>query len=133
MPKGIRIRWTESEVKIVMDNYKVLHKAEILKMLQEINPARTYGSLKWYYNDHHLISGFDGRFEKGHSPKNKGKKLSPETIEKIKGTWFKKGNRPHNTHDVNTEIVWKREKHQEKGQYLYVKVAEPNVWRPKHH
>lgn len=40
------------------------------------------------------------RFKKGHTPANKGKKMSAELRERVKHTWFKKGHEPHNTkHD----------------------------------
>jgi len=40
------------------------------------------------------------RFKKGHTPANKGKKMSKELRERVKHTWFKKGHEPHNTkHD----------------------------------
>lgn len=37
------------------------------------------------------------QFEKGHVPVNKGKKMPDHIKERIKHTWFKKGNEPHNT------------------------------------
>jgi len=40
------------------------------------------------------------RFKKGHTPANKGIKMSAEVRERIKHTWFEKGHEPHNTkHD----------------------------------
>lgn len=38
-----------------------------------------------------------GRIKKGNVPANKGKKMSDELREKVKHTWFKKGQEPHNT------------------------------------
>ena len=40
-------------------------------------------------------------------------------------TQFKKGNRPHNALPIGTELV------KDDG-YLWVKLAEPNVWKQKH-
>lgn len=65
-----------------------------------------------------------GQFKKGFTSFNKGKKLSQETKDKLKATMFKRGNRPHNTLNVGDE--------REDG-YSWVKVAEPNVWKLKHH
>lgn len=65
------------------------------------------------------------RFQKGNIPANKGKSMTPEVYAKAAATMFKKGNRPHNTASVGDEVI-------RKGGYIYVKVAEPNVWRAKH-
>ena len=81
-----------------------------------------------------------GRFEKGGTSFNKGKKwadfMTPEGQEASRRTCFKKGNMPHNALDkpVGTERV------DSKDGYIYVKVAERpsrqdcnDNWRPKHH
>lgn len=82
--------------------------------------VKAMSSLKKRYG---IVSGRDGRFKKGHEPWNKDMKgLQCGGVE----TQFKKGNRPLNTVDVGTEGM------REDG-YLYVKIAEPNVWKLKHH
>lgn len=79
--------------------------------------------LSSYRKNHHLQSGFTGRFEKGHVPSNKGKKgVWHKGSEK---TWFQKGHTPHNHAEIGTE-AWTTDG------YLKVKVAEPNKWRFKH-
>lgn len=40
-------------------------------------------------------------------------------------TWFRKGDAPHNTHKLFTEIE------RDLG-YIWIKVAEPNIWKSKH-
>ncbi|HQZ60446.1 MAG TPA: HNH endonuclease, partial [Acinetobacter sp.] len=67
-----------------------------------------------------------GKFKKGMTPHNKGKKLSDSTKAKLVKTMFKSGNRPHNTLQVGAET-------QDKDGYVMVKVAEPSVWQYKHH
>lgn len=79
--------------------------------------------LTWKKN-HKVSSGFSGRFQKGQTSWNKGKKMPEETKQKIK-TMFKKGIRPHNTLSIGDEVVT------DFG-YVKVKVAEPNVWKFKH-
>lgn len=64
------------------------------------------------------------RFKKGFVPPNKGKKMSPEVYEKVKGTMFKKGQVPFNHREVGLERV-------NKHGYIEIKVAEPNKWRLK--
>lgn len=39
----------------------------------------------------------DGRIKPGSTPPNKGKKMTPEQMEKYKHTFFQKGHLPHNT------------------------------------
>ena len=85
-----------------------------------------------YIKNHHLKTGRTGRFEKGVVPANKGKKVSPEVYEKIKGTMFKKGNKPQTTVPVGSESK------KTTDPYVWVKVDDKDVpsrfnWRPKHH
>lgn len=51
--------------------------------------------------------GEKSRFPKGHTPVNKGQKMSAELYEKIRPTMFKKKHKPHNTmydgHEVPTK------------------------------
>lgn len=65
------------------------------------------------------------RFPKGHVPANKGKKMPPELYARCSPTMFKKGHAPVNHRTVGSERV-------NVDGYVEVKVAEPNVWRPKH-
>lgn len=65
------------------------------------------------------------QFASGHTPANKGKKMSPELYAKCAPTMFKKGNTPKNHREVGSERV-------NKDGYIEVKVAEPNKWRCKH-
>lgn len=65
------------------------------------------------------------RFQKGHTPPNKGKPMSPEMYEKAKGTMFKKGHAPVNYRPVGSERI-------SVDGYVEVKVADPGTWRLKH-
>lgn len=76
-----------------------------------------------YIGNHHLNTGRTGRFEKGHSSANKGKKgQCPSGCEK---TWFEKGHTPANHRPVGSERI-------NAYGYIEVKVEEPNKWKPKH-
>jgi len=44
----------------------------------------------------------DSQFKPGHTPKNKGVKMTAEMYEMVKPTMFKKGNKPANTKPVGT-------------------------------
>lgn len=95
--------------------------AELLN--KEFGTHYTYKQIKTYYQNHCIKSGLDYRFKKGQVPPNKGRKgyCSPGSE---KG-WFKKGNTPMNHKPVGTEVI------QGYG-YTWVKIAEPNIWVPKH-
>ncbi len=85
----------------------------------------TKTQIECYKNNHHILSGLTGHFEKGHVPKNKGKKMNQSQYEKCAPTMFKKGNRPHNYRPVGSERFGK-------DGYLEVKVADPKTWKGKH-
>ena len=90
----------------------------------------TTNQVRAYCKNHKLHTGRTGRFEKGHVPANKGKKVSPELYEKMKGTMFKAGQEPPNTLPVGTELELA-------DGYVWVKVndipkAKKNVnWKQK--
>lgn len=65
------------------------------------------------------------RFQAGHVPVNKGKKMSAELYAKCAPTMFRRGNVPVNHRPVGSERV------NVEG-YVEVKVSEPNKWRLKH-
>lgn len=85
----------------------------------------TTTQVKSYCLNHNVRNGRDGRFQKGCIPQNKGKRLPPDIAKKSEVTRFKKGNKPHNTVPVGTEV-------QRDDKYLWIKVGEPDIWRPKH-
>ena len=82
--------------------------------------------VKSYIRNHHLTTGRTGRFEKGITAHNKGKKMSPEVYEKAKKTMFQKGHVPKNYKPVGSERI------DTKDGYVLIKVKDPNVWRLKH-
>lgn len=65
------------------------------------------------------------RFQKGHIPANKGKRMSQETYERCAPSMFKKGHKPANWKPVGSERT------NAEG-YIEVKTAEPNKWQLKH-
>lgn len=86
--------------------------------------------IKCYKNNHHILSGLNGQFKKGHTPFNKGKKwddyLTKDQQEKLKQTMFKKGHNPVNYRSVGSERI-------NCYGYVEIKVKDPGFWRLKHH
>lgn len=68
------------------------------------------------------------RFIKGHTPANKGKKMSPEVYERCHRTMFRKGHKPHNTRYDGAESI-RTDKNG--SRYIYIRIAE-SKWVPKH-
>lgn len=114
--------YTEAERAFIRDNVKGRFLSELVEIFNaSFSPPITYGQLKSYTANHHLNNGMDGRFAKGQESWNKG--IHKATSAENARTYFKVGNRPHNTQEVGAEVV-------EKG-YVFIKIAEPNVWKPK--
>lgn len=93
----------------------------------------TVMQVKGFIQRNHVTTGFDGRFQKGNPPRNKGKKMTAEQYEKLRRTMFKKGQIPHNKKPVGSTRL------NVEG-YIEIKVAEPNkyvleqryVWEQAH-
>lgn len=123
------IKWTKHpEMVAYMFEIVPGHTEKEIKQLffERFGILLTKGQVKNFKTTHHLPSGtVGGRFKKGQRSWNKGRKLSPEQYKAASGTMFKKGNLPHNTCKIGTEIL------RDDG-YIKVKVAEPNVWKLKH-
>lgn len=114
--------FNEEQDRFFRDNALGMPSQELADLINEkfgldINTSQ----VKSYKRNHGIQSGLTGKFEKGHSPANKGKKY-PGTGNK---TSFKKGRHPENKLTVGSE------KPNGDG-YIYRKIAEPNVWKSKH-
>lgn len=131
--KTIR-KWTENEMQFVIDNYADMDTREMaFKLHRSVQAVATKASLlKIKKSDEYNKLNFKkfnlnaskNQFKKGHIPFNKGVKMSLELRNKVKHTFFKKGHVPANYMPVGSE--------RPKGEgYIYVKVADPNVWKLK--
>ncbi len=109
----------------ILDNYKGRYNQELADLFnQKFNANITSRTIKSYKANNNLNSGLTGKFRKGQTPHNKGKKMPKEVYEKVKHTMFAKGNVPPNHRPVGSERI-------SKDGYIEVKVAEPNKWRLK--
>lgn len=129
--------WTEEEKRIVAEMYPDHLASEVGELIgRTVSQVRYCAYRLGVRSSHEKIvrtgmMGFDhpkavaARFKKGHAPKNKGKKMSPETYAKVARTMFKKGNKTHNYRPVGSERV-------NVDGYVEVKVSDPGKWRLKH-
>ena len=95
---------------------------------QTYGTVLTVNQIISYKCNHGISSGLTGHFQKGHVPRNKGKKMSAEQYEKACHTMFKKGNVPGNRVPIGTE------KEKADG-YVWVKVQDGQLnrnWKLKH-
>ena len=102
-------------------SYKEIQNAFIEKFGWQI----TISQIKAYISNHHLNTGRNGKFKKGHAAHNKGVPMTKEVYEKAKATMFKKGNIPPNYRPVGSERITK-------DGYIEVKIADKNRWSLKH-
>lgn len=103
------------------------HLPELHKIVTaKFGDVLTQEQLKSFLSRRHIIRFENhGRFEKGHIPASKGKKMPAEVYEKSKHTLFKKGRQPANHREVGSERT------NVEG-YVEIKVAEPSRWQLKH-
>ena len=135
-----RIKWTEEMEQFLINNYEGKDCIELSKMINK--KFNTHFTNKHISNKKANLKrrrGIDlttyinyGKFRKGKSPANKGKKwgdyLSKEQQEKAKLTLFKKGNIPPNRREIGDERI-------DKDGYIKVKVRDGclnNNWELKH-
>lgn len=129
--------WTEEQKRIVAEMFPDHFASEIAELVGKTvsgvyNQARMMGvrsSPEKKARAGRIGAGHPdsvaSRFSKGHESHNKGKKVSPELYEKMRGTMFRKGHIPVNHRPVGSERV-------NVDGYVEVKVAEPGRWRLKH-
>ena len=118
--------FTPEQEEFIRSNVLGIGNEELANMVNErFGLNITKKQMKRWKNNHHVSSGLTGRFEKGHVPDNKGKKMSKEQYEQCEKSMFRKGHIPHNHRQIGSERI-------NVYGYTEVKVAEPNKWRPKH-
>lgn len=91
----------------IRDNsWNVSSKDMAERVNEKFGTSFTPTGMKQFRQRHGIKSGLTGWFQKGHPPGNKGKRIEEfcdaETIERIRKTQFKKGNRPKNELPVGT-------------------------------
>lgn len=108
--------------KFLKDNEAVPRRELTALFNKRFHCAVTVVNIKSWCTRHGLKTGRTGRFFKGQVSHNKGQR----GMVKPNSGQFKKGNIPQNHLPIGTEIM----RH---GDCIWRKIAEPNVWRQKHH
>lgn len=120
-----RHNWSEEEIKFLREIYPYYSNDEVVKRLKEKYgidiSRRNLLNVKNRYNIPNKVIPNSGCYRKGDVPWNKGREMSDETREKVKKTWFKKGQIPKNHKPVGSTRV-------DKDGYKLIKIAEPNKW-----
>ena len=124
------IKYTKEQKQFLIDNNYMKSAEELAKMFKKrFNIDITAQKIKSFRGNHKLNSGLTGRYQKGNTPKNKGKKwdeyLSKEKQERCMTTTYKKGNKPLNYREIGSERI-------NVDGYVEIKVGEPNKWDLKH-
>lgn len=113
--------WTERQINFLRKHYADMTAEEIAVKTSHtkysvLNMARKLGLKKsreflqrWGHHVNETAGSRRHRFQKGHVPANKGKRMeeymSEDAIERVRKNQFKKGRLPHNTRDVGTDCV----------------------------
>lgn len=118
--------WTEEEIEFIRKVYPYHTNDEILKMLKdkfgiETN-SKSLQNVRRKHNIPYKVIPNPGNYQKGETPWNKGRKMPEETREKVKKTWFKKGQIPKNYKPVGSTRITV-------DGYKEIKTAEPNEWK----
>jgi len=114
-------KWTKEEIEILKRDYpKYGCTPDMIKL---------FGRNRKYINNKAFKLGIEykgkkkGCYQKGNIPFNKGKKPTPETLEKLKKTWFKSGSLPHNTRE---DYAVSRRSDNSGGFYWYIRLGLSN-------
>lgn len=121
--------WTEEEVEFIREIYPYHENKEISKMVKEKFgfdvSARNLLNVSHKHRFPQKAIPNSGCYRKGDVPWNKGKGMSEEVKEKVKKTWFKKGEIPKNHRPVGSTRITV-------DGYTEIKIAEPNKWALYH-
>lgn len=122
--------WPREVVEFIREHNAGLSVKDMTALLNDTFSGNwTEGQVRAFRKNHGLPSGLDTRFKKGQIPWSAGRHIeqickSPEALERVRGTHYRKGHSPHNRVPVGTEIV--------REGYTWVKTGEPNHWKAKH-
>lgn len=118
--------YTKEQDKFIRENAKGRYVKELTELSnQHFSLSLGENQIRAYKKNHKISSGLDGRYQKGSTPFNKGKKKYWVGGEE---TQFKKGQMPHNWKPLGSERITK-------DNYIQIKIQEGQFqknWRGKH-
>lgn len=122
-------KWSEEEIEFIREIYPYYENKEISKMVKdkfgfEVSAGNLQNVRSKYKIPKKVIPN-SGCYRKGDVSWNKGKGMSDEVREKVKGTWFKKGQKAHNHRPIGSTRITV-------DGYTEIKIAEPNKWALYH-
>ena len=121
--------WTVEEIEFIREIYPYHENKEISKMVKEKFgfdvSARNLLNVSHKHKFPKKAIPNSGCYRKGDVPWNKGKGMSEEVKEKVKKTWFKKGEIPKNHRPLGSTRITV-------DGYTEIKIAEPNKWALYH-
>jgi hypothetical protein len=123
------MKWTQEQLDLLREYYPDNGTDEYL--IKKLGRKRKAISLKAYFLGIKYLGKKKGCFNKGNIPYNLGKKRKPETIAKMSKTFFKKGNKPHNTKHDYAVSFWKDISNSKQLGYWYIRLGLSN-WQPLH-
>lgn len=128
--------WTATELDIIKEVYPETGTPGTMRALGAIGCQRTAASIRGKAKKMGIKTKLITRFTAGQTAHNKGKKMKPSTRDKVKGTMFQNGHRPHTYKPVGTVVIkkdntgrrYKYKKHGEKDWRFVHK----DVWEQAH-
>lgn len=118
--KGTTTKFPQEMLEYVKENARGIGNREMADRCNKLfGTSITQTQMRNFKRNHGITSGLTGRFQKGHIPATKGKKMPSHP--NSQKTQFKKGHIPHNHMEIGTLS------HTTDG-YLVRKIGEPDQW-----
>lgn len=116
--------FTIEQLQFCVEQYKKLTVAKLtVAFNKKFKTDKTHGQIRGLIKNQGIKSGRLGRFQKGHTPKNKGKKGFQAGGRSVE-TQFKKGQVSPRAMALGSERITV-------DGYIEVKIADPNIWLAK--
>lgn len=116
------MRYTKEHLEFLKNKCTEMTWDEVAEeFFAEFGIRKTGNNLQGVANRRGIKTGRTGKYKKGHTPFNKGKKGCFGGVE----TQFKKGHRPINFKEIGSERI-------NVYGYTEIKTQNPNIWRLKH-
>lgn len=124
--KGVLLGYTQEQASFIRKHYQELALQPLTQAFNaEFGTQKTEQQIRSFTRNHGVKSGRTGKFEKGETPWNTGKKGWTPGGRSVE-TRFKKGHQRSDIKPVGATRICS------KDGYVWVKVAMPNKWRQRH-